>query len=93
MALIIGLTMALTGCSSSSDNKVVLNENQIGWYVELPSEGEYANYELVTPRGKELVAGTTNLNKSINEYIKQDVFGKEVELLTESQKKRFRVTI
>lgn len=93
MGLLIGLTIVLTGCSNPESNTKGLNENQIGWYMEMPSNESFTNYKLMTPRGLELVAGTTNLNNSINEYIKYDVFGKEVNKLNPSQKKRFRVKI
>lgn len=90
MGVLIGLSMMLTGCSNP-EKLEGLKSNEIGWYIELPSNEEFTNYELVTPRGKEKVAGLSNLNKSINEYIKADVFGKDPKDLNESQRKRFRV--
>lgn len=90
MGIMIGFTMFITGCSNPEKIEG-LKQTEIGWYVELPSNEEFTNYELVTPRGVEKVAGLSNLNNSINEYIKFDVFGKDPKDLNESQKKRFRV--
>lgn len=91
VGLVIILTVVLTGCTTGNDSKVLLKENHIGWNREIESDGSYSTYELMTPRGLELVAGTTNLNNSIDKYIKYDVFGKEISDLDISQKKRFNV--
>lgn len=55
-----------------------LKSNQIGYHVVLADAGSYNMYEVVTPRGVEVVAGERNLMNSLNTYYKNGVLGKSL---------------